>query len=194
MDEEEPNQVVEHLMSDQVEFKQTSGSKTQGAEKFRIYKNVFVFSFSYLFQFSAINGLNNLQSSLNSHENLGIYGLLTSSLAFLFSCLFVPLFLVRILGFKWSLVLSQHIALFYIIANYFPSFYTIIPISIVYGAALSVLWTLMGSFIVHMSNEYGVVCAHKQLHHENIMFKFFGIFMIVFQLSSFCCFFMKNFY
>ena len=171
-------------MSDKVTFSSQIIEMREPIPKRRIYKNVIVVSLSYLLQFSAFNGLNSLQSSLNSHGNLGVYTLLTISISFLLNCLFVPLFLCRLMGFKWSLVLSQLTVIGYVIANYFPSWFTLIPSAAIYGAALSVLWTLQGSFIVHMSNEYAVVCAYRQLHHENIMFKFFGIFMIIFQLSK----------
>lgn len=180
--EEDQHQVEELMSNEEVTF--SADNRKLSSAKYRIYKNVIVVAFSYLLQFSATNGLNSLQSSLNSHENLGVYSLLTMSVSFLISCLFVPMFLCRLIGYKWSLVLSQHVALFFIVSNYFPSFYTLLPASVLYGAALSVLWTLQGSFIVHMSNEYGVVCAERQLHHEKIMFKFFGIFMIIFQLSK----------
>lgn len=178
MDEKEnlkkPDEVVEVAVL---------GSSDEWAQKKRIYKNLLVVAFSYLFFFSAANGLNNLQSSLNSHGNLGVYTLLCSSVSFLAACLFVPVLFCRLFGFKWSLIICQTTCIVYIAANYYPSIYTLVPAGIAFGAALSVVWTLQGSFIVHISNEYYAISSDKK-HTEKIMFKFFGIFMIVFQLSN----------
>lgn len=178
---EEANQ-IDNLMVDKT-IPETS-IEDKSVQKKTIYKNLLAVSFSYLFHCSAYNGLNNLQSSLNSHENLGVYTLLCSSLSFLLSCLFVPILSCKLLGFKWSFVLCECVTLLYVVANYFPSFYTLVPAASAFGIALSTLWTLQGTFIVHLSNEYASILSKKDKHLEKIMFKFFGIFMIIFQISK----------
>lgn len=152
-------------------------------QKQNITKNLLVVSFSYLFLFSAIFALNNLQSSLNSHANLGIYTLLCSSFSFAISCLFLPAIMIKLFRFKWSMILSQLLTLLFIVSNYYPSFYTLIPASVAYGAALSVLSILQGTFFAHLSHEYATFTKKKTA--EKIMFKFFGIFGIIFSMSNF---------
>jgi hypothetical protein len=147
-----------------------------------IYKNLLVFSFSYLLQFSAINGLHNLQSTLNSHANLGIITLLVSSITFMISCLFLPIILCKLAGFKWSLVCAQLGCLFFIVANYFGTFGTLLPSAPLYGASLSVIWIFQGSFIAHLSNEYAHLTKRNK---EKVMMKFYAIFMIIFQIRNY---------
>lgn len=151
-------------------------------EKRKIMRNLVAFAFSYLFQFSTLNGLYNLQSSLNSHQNLGIVSLMVSSVTFTFSCLFVPVVCGKYVGFKWSLVFSELTLILLIGANYYASFYTIVPTSVLYGVSLSVLWTFQGSFIAHLTNEYALLMRKNK---EKVMMKFFAIFMIIFQISNF---------
>ncbi|CAF0869436.1 unnamed protein product [Brachionus calyciflorus] len=146
-----------------------------------IKKNLIVFSLSYLLQFSAANGLNNLQSSLNSYQNLGITSLLVSAISFSLSCLFLPSIMLRFLGFKWPLVICQSIVALFIVANFKATFWTLIPVSFFFGIALSTLWTYQGTFVAHLAHDYNKNSSHK---NPNILVKFFGIFFILFQLNQ----------
>ena len=74
---------------------------------FRTYKNLVVISVSFLLQFTAFNGMQNLQSSLNTEANIGVN---SSSIIYVFliiSSIFLPHPLMSIFGLKWTLVISQ---------------------------------------------------------------------------------------
>ena len=47
--------------------------------------------------------------------------------------------------------------------------------------ANAVLWTYQGSFIVELATEYVAV---SNLKLENVLLKFFGLFVIIFQISN----------
>ena len=74
---------------------------------FRTYKNVVVISVAFLLQFTAFNGMQNLQSSLNTEANIGVN---SSSIIYVFliiSSIFLPHPMISIFGLKWTLVISQ---------------------------------------------------------------------------------------
>lgn len=150
-------------------------------ERRRIIKNLIVFCISFLLQFSSSNGLSNLQSSLNSVKNLGIISLLTSSLSFSLTCLFLPALLNKYGNYKWPIVASHVAISSFVVANFFPSYFTFIPSSLFSGMANAVLWTYQGSFIVELATEYVAV---SNLKLENVLLKFFGLFVIIFQISN----------
>ena len=75
--------------------------------RFRTYKNLLALSIAFLLQFTAFNGIQNLQSSLNTEANVGVN---SSSIIYVFliiSSIFLPHSLMSILGLKWTLVVSQ---------------------------------------------------------------------------------------
>ena len=59
-------------------------------EKRKITKNVFIISFGFLFLFTAFQSLQNLQSSLNKDEGLGLTSLSVIYGALILSCILVP--------------------------------------------------------------------------------------------------------
>jgi MFS family permease len=150
--------------------------------KKRIIRNLIVLSFSYLCQFSASNALNNLQSSINSQDNLGIYTISLAAFSVTFSCLFLPSLLAKYAGFKWPLVLNEIFVIIFVLANFYPKFWTMLPASVLFGFSNSVLWTFQGSMISHLANEYAEYSKRKA---ENFLIRFFGFFYIIYQLSMF---------
>ena len=107
-------------------------------EKRVITKNVIVISFGFLFLFTAFQSLQNLQSSLNPDEGLGLASLCVIYASLILSCMFVPPFLIGRLGCKWTLVLAMTGYVLYTVANYHASWYTLMPASILLGERLTV--------------------------------------------------------
>lgn len=102
-------------------------------EKRKITKNVYVISLGFLFLFTAFQSLQNLQSSLNKVEGLGLASLSVIYGALILSCIFVPPFVIGRLGCKWTLVLSMTGYVLYTVANYYARWGTLIPASIIIG-------------------------------------------------------------
>ena len=102
-------------------------------EKKKITKNVYVISFGFLFLFTAFQSLQNLQSSLNKDEGLGLASLSVIYGALILSCIFVPPFVIGRIGCKWTLVLSMTGYVLYTVSNYYAHWGTLIPASIIIG-------------------------------------------------------------
>jgi len=149
------------------------------ATKKNILKNLVIFCFSYFFQFSAFNALNNLQTSL--HGSLGIVTLLTSSIAFSVLCLFLPSLCKEYIGYKSSIICSNICISLFVLANFYPAMWSLIPAAVLVGAANSILWTFNGTFISFLASKYSQASKQKT---EHILMRFFGIFIFIFQLSK----------
>ena len=80
---------------------------TKRQSRFRTYKNILAISVAFLLQFTAFNGMQNLQSSLNSDGNIGLNSSSIIYVCLILACIFLPHPLMSILGLKWTLVISQ---------------------------------------------------------------------------------------
>ena len=110
----------------------------------RLKKNLIIFCCSLLLEYSVLNAMSNLQSSLNSEKNLGIYCLFASWIANALSCLFLPTALLKHIGYKWTIVICQSCITLFILANIRASIYTLLPTAIMVGTANGILWTYQG--------------------------------------------------
>ena len=122
---------AKHLVPDEEEERMTTKEKKK--EKRKITKNIYVISFGFLFLFTAFQSLQNLQSSLNPDEGLGLASLCVIYAALILSCIFVPPFVIGRLGCKWTLVLSMTGYVLYTVSNYYARWGTLIPASIIIG-------------------------------------------------------------
>ena len=95
-----------------------------------------------MFLFSAVNTILSLQSALNQDKGLGV---ISSALSFsvqLITCLVLPQFVADLIGFKWTLVISETLYLLYVASNFYPRYYTSLPGSALMGLAQSLAWYL----------------------------------------------------
>ena len=80
---------------------------TKRQSRFRTDKNILAISVAFLLQFTAFNGMQNLQSSLNTDGNIGLNSSSIIYVCLILACIFLPHPLMSILGLKWTLVISQ---------------------------------------------------------------------------------------
>ena len=130
VDESEKTLVVDKNPKEEKQEEQGTARKK---EKRHITKNVLVVSFGFLFLFTAFQSLQNLQSSLNQEKGLGLASLCVIYAALILSCMFAPPFLIGRLGCKWTLVLSMTGYVLYTLANYYATWYTLMPASVIIG-------------------------------------------------------------
>ncbi|ERN07742.1 hypothetical protein AMTR_s00012p00072920 [Amborella trichopoda] len=102
-------------------------------------KDVHILSSYFLLIFLAYGATQNLESTVNTEEDLGTtsMGILYLSLT-IFSLVASPV--VQKLGSKNSLVLGTTGYWFFIAENLIPSWYTLIPASVYLGFAASIIW------------------------------------------------------
>ena len=147
------------------------------AAKIWMYKNLVGLGMSFLLVFSAFLSLRNLQSSINSEGGLG---LVTLSILYLFYALagFVTPGIIRLLGTKYSLLGGFVCHLLYVVANYYPSWYTLIPASVLLGFASAPIWAAENAHLVKIA----VVAAPALgLNQEHLISYLVGIFFTFFQ-------------
>ncbi|KAL3207044.1 hypothetical protein MRX96_010367 [Rhipicephalus microplus] len=126
-----------------------------------IIKNVVTMSFSFLLLFTAFQSVSNLQSSINSVQGLGTFTMATIYVALVLSCMFVPPLMIRKLNLKCTLVVSMAMYVFYFIANFYPTWATLLPASIVMGLGGAPLWTAKCAYLTTVANDYAAQTRQK---------------------------------
>ena len=169
-----------HLSGDNEVF---SDSRTRGVmlkhSRWRYRKNFIVLSISFILIFTAFRSIQNLQSSLNTEGRLGVIAMACVHGTMFLTCLFAPV-LINKLTSKWTIVLGLLFYLFWIVANFYPHFYTLIPTSIGVGFGQSLAWGAQITYIQKLAIDY----AHlsRELTHQELS-KFNGIFLACFQTT-----------
>jgi hypothetical protein len=103
------------------------GFKLDISEKTRILKNLFALIFAFFSTFSAKNCITGIQSVLNEEDNLGLTQLCVGFSTQLVTSLVIPLVIVEIIGFKYSMTIAQMLYTILVVATAYPSWYTMIP-------------------------------------------------------------------
>ena len=171
-EEDEGIEIPVKLGSMVIETDEELAQKQQNrAIKRRIYKNLIVFSISFLFYSSSQSGLHSLQAALNS-QTKGTLSLLSSSAASSISSFFLPIIGFKLLGFKWTAIVAQFISISYIVANYYPCYSTLIPASVIHGLSNVTLWILHSSLVSALAKQYSNYSTRRP---ELILVKFFAI-------------------
>ena len=144
------------------------------------YKNVCGLSISMVIVFTSFVGLQNLQSSINSKGGLGLVSLSTLYVFFILSGFISPCVL-KIFGTKYSLLIGFLCHLQYTISNYYPSWYTLIPSSVILGIASGPLWTAASSHFVEVATTIALILNKDR---AELISKFSGIFFFFFQWAQ----------
>ena len=143
-------------------------------------RNIYGVSTSMLIVYTAFVGLQNLQSSINSNGGLGLVSLSVLYGAFVVVGVFTPTIL-KLCGTKYSLLVGYLCILLYTLCNYYPSWYTLIPGSVILGLASGPIWAASGSHLVHVARE---VKANTNKHESYLIGKYMGIFYFFFQFCQ----------
>ncbi|CAF1117677.1 unnamed protein product [Adineta steineri] len=150
-------------------------------KKWRIWKNLFVICIAWTLQFTAFNGISNLQSSLNAKGNVGMNSMAIIYAFLIFSSALLPNLMMSIFGMKWTIVIGQFGYLAFIAANLKPVPALMYPASVLVGLGGAVLWTSEGAYVT----QIGMLHAEsKGKKPETGVTQFFGIFFACFQTSQ----------
>ncbi|XP_028758224.1 UNC93-like protein 3 [Neltuma alba] len=144
-------------------------------------RDVHILSVAFLLIFLAYGAAQNLQSTLNTEQDLGTtsLGILYTSLTF-FSL--VASLVVRVLGSKNALVLGTTGYLLYIAANLMPNWFTMIPASLYLGFCASIIWVGQGTYLTLTARSYA---RAYDLHEGAVIGDFNGEFWAVLALFQF---------
>ncbi|KAF4794833.1 Protein unc-93 A [Turdus rufiventris] len=149
----------------------------------RNLKNVLVISFGFFFLFTAYGGLQSLQSSLNSEEGLGVASLSVLYAALILSSMFLPPILIKKLGCKWTIAISMCCYIAFSLGNFYASWYTLIPTSVILGLGGAPLWSAKCTYLTIAGTSYAEKAGKNA---EDIINQYFGVFFLVFQSSGIC--------
>ncbi|PNJ17545.1 UNC93A isoform 4 [Pongo abelii] len=147
----------------------------------RSLRNVLVVSFGFLLLFTAYGGLQSLQSSLYSEEGLGVTALSTLYGGMLLSSMFLPPLLIERLGCKGTIILSMCGYVAFSVGNFFASWYTLIPTSILLGLGAAPLWSAQCTYLTIMGNTHAEKAGKRG---KDMVNQYFGIFFLIFQSSG----------
>ena len=152
----------------------------RGAQRRWAYKNVVGVSLSFFFIYSSFNSLQNLQSSINSDGGLGLASLSLIYAVFTLAGFIAPTVL-KVIGTKYSLLIAFLCHLCYTLANFYPSWDTLVPVSILLGAASALVWAAGSCHLVHIAVMVAPTLDTGQDHLISI---YNGLFFFVFQFSQ----------
>ena len=155
----------------------TTHSKLEGNSRY-YYRNMAIFCLSFFLIFGAFQPLQNLQSSLNA--SLGFVSLTVTYVFFIASTVFSP-FLIKVFGAKYVIVVTYAAHCFYMVSNYYPEYYTLIPGSIALGLASGPLWS---SAAVYITSQADGVASVLGKDSSKYISAFTGVFFLTFFASS----------
>ncbi|XP_074044138.1 protein unc-93 homolog A-like [Macrotis lagotis] len=147
----------------------------------RNLKNIIVVSFGFLLLFTAYGGLQNLQSSLNDEEGLGVATLSVVYGALILSSMFLPPILIKKFGCKWTITASMCCYIAFSLGNFYASWYTLIPASIILGLGGAPLWSAKCTYLTISGNVYAQKAGKLG---KDVINQYFGIFFLIFQSSG----------
>jgi len=150
-------------------------------EKWRILKNVAAVSCAFMVQFTAFQGIANLQSSINAKDGLGTVSLSAIYAALVVSCIFVPTFIIKRLTVKWTLCVSMLCYAPYLAAQFHPRFYTLVPAGVVLGIGAAPMWASKATYITQVGSVYAKLTDQTV---EAIVVRFFGFFFLAWQTAE----------
>ncbi len=94
---------------------------------------------------------------MNSENGLGVKSQATIHIAQIVSSMFIPTWMIKKIEVKWTMVISQFCHSTYIAAQFYPTFYTLIPAAILLGLASAPLVIKNVQIYVSRSKAYRVV-------------------------------------
>ncbi|KAL1313582.1 hypothetical protein HN51_040156 [Arachis hypogaea] len=144
-------------------------------------KDVHILSLAFLLIFLAYGAAQNLQSTLNTEEDLGTTSLGILYLSFTFFSVVASL-VVRVLSPKIALIIGSTGYWLYVAANLKPNWYTLVPASLYLGFCASIIWVGQGTYLTSTARSHA---TDYNLHEGAVIGDFNGEFWAVYALHQF---------
>ncbi|CAD7089373.1 unnamed protein product [Hermetia illucens] len=135
-----------------------------------------------MIHFTAFHGTSNLQSSVNSDAALGTTTLAVIYGSLILSNIFLPSYVIRWLGCKWTMAVSFIAYMPFIAAQFYPHFYTLIPAALGVGFGGGPLWCAKCTFLTIVAEAMSNILddTSKQV----LVVRFFGLFFVFYQMAQ----------
>ncbi|KAJ9694668.1 hypothetical protein PVL29_010237 [Vitis rotundifolia] len=144
-------------------------------------RDVHILSCSFLLIFLAYGATQNLESSVNTDEDLGTIALGILYLSFTIFSLIASL-VVRMMGSKNALILGTTGYWLFMAANLKPRWSTMVPASVYLGFAASVIWVGQGTYLTATARSHA---NDNNLHEGTVIGNFNGEFWGMFASHQF---------
>ncbi|KAL4235138.1 Protein unc-93 A [Mactra antiquata] len=135
-------------------------------------RNLIVICVSFVFLFSAFCSFASLQSSLNKEEGLGTTGQAVLYAAMVLSSLLLTSVTMSKISQKWIMVVSMFTYLIFVATGFYPSWYTIMPASVLIGIGAAHLWSAVQTYITDLAKHYAFLTGTEFQDRLNL---FLGI-------------------
>ncbi|XP_013382519.1 protein unc-93 homolog A isoform X3 [Lingula anatina] len=129
--------------------------------------------------YNAWSGQQNLQSSLNFEDGIGVISLSIFYAASIASSLYAPL-MVDKLGPKKSILISVSAALLYYAANFYPTMYTLGMAALLYGLVSTPFFTCLGYIITTAALDNAILTGRDG---DVVISRFNGIYWSLFKTT-----------
>ncbi|XP_037069148.1 UNC93-like protein [Pollicipes pollicipes] len=105
----------------------------------------------------------------------------TIYVALIVSCLFLPSLVINRLTCKWAIVVCTFLYSLYLLAQFYPRLYTIIPGAIILGISAAPMWSAKCTYLTQVGRVYAEIVQEAS---EPVIVKFFGVFFLFFQTGQ----------
>ncbi|XP_062620059.1 protein unc-93 homolog A-like [Saccostrea cucullata] len=146
---------------------------------FTFKKNLVFLCISFILLFSVFRAIQNLQTSINDERYLGVTAMSCVHGAMFVTCLWAPVF-INLMSAKWAITCGMFSFLAWTGANFYPSFYTLVPTGLFSGWGQGILWTAEASYILKLAFDSSRI-TKKGIDKE--VFRFNGFFLAGFQTT-----------
>ncbi|KAF9679905.1 hypothetical protein SADUNF_Sadunf06G0064100 [Salix dunnii] len=144
-------------------------------------KDVHILSSAFLLIFLAYGAAQNLETTLNTKDDMGTISLGILYVSFTFFSLIASL-VVRFMGSKNAVLLGTSGYWLFIAANLKPTWYTMVPASLYLGFAASIIWVGQGTYLTSTARSQA---RDYHLHEGTVIGKFNGEFWGIFASHQF---------
>ena len=146
----------------------------------KAYKNLLGVCLSIVFVYGSFIGLGSLQSSINEDDGLGLTSVSVVYGTKMVALVFTPTVNAAI-GSKYSVVLSYIFFVPFMLANYYPKWYTLIPVSVLMGVGHSFLFV---NGLVHTSLVADMYAKYLNEKPADAIILFAGAFGMALKVSQ----------
>lgn len=146
----------------------------------RAYINIYGLGLSIFLLSCGFGGLRNIQSSINSNAGLGVVTLSILYALFMVSSLYTP-GLINAFGTKYVYLAGVFGYFIYTAANYYSTWYTLVPACVIAGLASGPVWAASRVHIIQIAIEMAPILKESR---DIVIGQFIGVVYLAFQLSS----------
>ncbi|TRY61495.1 hypothetical protein TCAL_05719 [Tigriopus californicus] len=151
------------------------------SEKRAIMRNVIIISVGFMVLFTSYSSVTALQSSINKTDGIGSFSLAATYLFLVLSTLFLSNIIIDKINTKWAMIFSMACYSTYIAAQFYATFWTLIPTASLVGIAAAPLWIAKCSYLSEAGKRYSQLSGQSV---DAVVGRFFGIFFLLFQCAS----------